>query len=212
MMNRKQIFLSLLLCAPLALSAQDSLKNDPAYLDIDGAFDLSEITPEVNVNLPKFLLLNTLADFDGGDDDPLKGTGLSLKDLVDDIQLIRVVVIDAEDEHRAAIDRGLKKLKAELEEGWTSIISIPGDNVHIYARSNEAGDRMAGLALAVADGGDVVLGNVVGEIPIGKILKVATKLRGDMIPAELLEQLAGLSHHEEEEEEAREALGEEEES
>ena len=51
----------------------------------------------------------------------------------------------------------------------------------------------------VADGGSVVLGNVVGEIPIGKILKIATKLKGDMIPAELLEQLAGLSNSKEEE-------------
>lgn len=195
----KQTILSLLVCAPLALSANDSLKNDPAYLDIDAAFDLTEITPEVNVNLPRFLLLNTLADFDGGPDDPLKGTGLSLKDLVDDIKLIRVVVIGADDKHGDAIDRGLKKLKAELEESWTSIVSVPGENVHIYARSNNAGDRMAGIALVVADGGSVVLGNVVGEIPIGKILKIATKLKGDMIPAELLEQLAGLSNSKEEE-------------
>ena len=47
--------------------AQNNLENDPAYLDIDKAFDFKTIKPEVNINLPKFLLKDALADLDGGE-------------------------------------------------------------------------------------------------------------------------------------------------
>lgn len=193
------LFAALLFSLPLSLLANESLKDDPAYLDIDGAFDFSEMEPEVNVNLPKFLLLNALSDFDGSDDDPFAKANINLKELVGGIKLIRVVVLDVDDEHKTAVKAGLSTLKAKLQKDWTPIVSVPGENVHIYAQSNAAGDSMAGLALAVADGGNVVLANLIGEIPIGKIIKVASKLDGDMIPKELIEQLSGLGNLQEEE-------------
>ena len=191
-----------LLASCLAFSgtalAQANLKDDPAYLDIDSAIDLKEITPEVNVNIPKFLLNAALSEFDGGKGDPVAAMGLNLHELTSEIKLVRVVV-NAKDENKEKIKRGIVNLKEQLEEDWTAIVSVPDDNVFIYARSDESGNKLAGLALLVADGSDVVIGNVVGNVPIGKIAKVAAQLGGDMIPKELLEKLGGLQVEVEEE-------------
>jgi hypothetical protein len=77
---------------PTRVTAQSNLENDPAYLAIDKAFDFNTIKPEVNVNLPKFLLKDALADLDGGKNDPFAGSGINISELVQDIKLIRVVV------------------------------------------------------------------------------------------------------------------------
>lgn len=192
----KTLFISTALAAFLALPtaalAQANLKKHPAYLNIDGALDLKTIKPEVNINVPRFLLNSALAEFDGGKDDPIGRLGINLKELTQDIQLLRVVVLDADDEHQEAVRKGLKKLHAQLEEHWTAIVSLPEDNVHVYARSDESGEELAGLALLVAEDGEAVIGNLVGNVPIGRIAKIAAHLGEDMVPRELLQTLATL--------------------
>ena len=81
-----------LICGMTAIGmAQDPgpLARNPAYINIDQAFDFSKIKPAVNVHLPKFLLNSMVSEFDGGPDDPFAEMGLDINDLVDDIQLIR---------------------------------------------------------------------------------------------------------------------------
>ncbi len=180
------------------LRAQEALKDDPAYLDINAAIDLTEIKPEVNVNIPKFLLKNALAEFDGGKDDPIASLGINLHELTSEVKLVRIVVIDAKPQDEDAIKTGIQRLKDDLEASWIPIVSVPADNVFIYARSNASGEDLAGLALIVADGREVVIGNVVGNVPIGKIAKLAARVGGDMIPAEVLEKLGGLQQESEE--------------
>ena len=86
-------------------------QKDPAYLPIDKALDLKTIHPTVNVNLPRFLLKDVASGFDGGTNDPLAAEGINFPDLVKDVKLIRVVVIEAKDPNRAALDKGMKTLK-----------------------------------------------------------------------------------------------------
>ena len=181
--------------------AQGDLKDDPAYLDIDGALDFSEITPEVNVNIPKFLLNTALSEFTGGDDDPLAELGLNVKELTQDVKLIRVVVIDGKDHNAAAIKEGVEQLKAELAKDWISIVAVPKDNVFIYARSDASGKKLAGAALLVADGNKLVIGNLVGHVPLGKLAKIAAQLgKGDLedIMKQLTQGAGGGGHDEEE--------------
>lgn len=181
-----------------AVLAQGDLKDDPAYLDIDSAIDLTEITPEVNVNIPKFLLNTALSEFTGGDDDPLAKLGVNLKELTQDVKLIRVVVIDGKKENAAAIMAGVENLKKQLSKDWISIVAVPKDNVFIYARSDASGEELAGAALLVADGNNLVIGNLVGNVPLGKLAKIAAQLGQDDLE-DVLEQLTkGMGAKEEE--------------
>lgn len=175
---RKIVVLSMLLSGPIVGVAQGALKADPAYLRIDETINLSIAKPEVSVNLPKFLLTNAASEFKGGPDDPFAKIGIDLNDLIKDIKLIRVMVIEASEESKAHLNKATAKLRSDLEANWMSIVTVPEDNVGIYAMSDQSGEKMAGLALLINDGGDVIVGNVVGNLPIGKILKIAASMGG----------------------------------
>ena len=176
---RTHLIATLITCLALTAVAQKDLKNDPAYLPIDDAIDLNVVTPEVNVNLPRFLLNNIVSEFDGGDDDPFAQAGIPVQDLLKDIKLIRVMVIEGDNKSRPHLDRAYEKLSHRLKNSWTPSVSVPEDNIGIYAVSDASGDQMAGLSLLIHDGDDLIVGNIVGNLPIGKILKLAQSFAGD---------------------------------
>lgn len=182
----------LVLVAALPGFAQTAVEKDPAYLPIDKVLDLKTIRPEVNVNLPRFLLKDALSGFTGADTNSPTAGSIDIVDLIKDVKLIRVIVIEANKTNRAALDKGVKALRTELEKGWTPIVSVPEDNVGIYAMSDPAGESTTGLAVLVYDGGDAVIGNIVGHVSIGKLVKIASQ--SGKLPKDLLKKLQGLGN------------------
>jgi hypothetical protein len=193
-MNKLISSLSLALIAfcPLVSVGAENLESDPAYLPIDTALDLKTIHPTVNVNLPRFLLKDVASGFDGGTNDPLAGTGIDLQDLIKDVKLIRVVVIEANETNRAALDKGMKALKGTLEGKWMSIVTVPEENVGVYAMGDPSGDSMAGLAVLVNNDGDAVVVNVVGHVSIGKLIKIASS--SGKLPKDILKKLQAVGN------------------
>jgi hypothetical protein len=182
------VLLALLVATPLSGFGQASVQQDPAYLPIDKAIDLKTIQPEVDVNLPHFLLKDALAGLAAaGTNSPLEG--LDIADLIKDTKLIRVVVINANQTNRAALEKGVKELRSELEKKWTTIVSVPEDNVGFYAMSDASGDSTAGLAFLVLDGGDAVIGNIVGHVSISKLIQIASQSK--KFPKDFLQKLQG---------------------
>jgi hypothetical protein len=179
--------LALVAACPALSLAQSNLEKDPAYLPIDQAIDLKTIRPEVNVNLPRFLLQDAFSELNGGPDDPLAGTGINFADVVKDIKLIRVVVIEAKETNRAALTKAMAALRTTLESKWTPIATVTEDNVGIYALGDPSGETMAGLAVLIHDGSDAVIANIVGRVSIGKIVKIASRM--DKFPKDLLKKL-----------------------
>lgn len=179
--------LALVTACPMPGFGQSSLEEDPAYLPIDKVLDFKTIRPEVNINLPRFLLQDVASELDGGPNDPLAGTGINFAELIKDIKLIRVVVIEATEETRAALEKGVKSLRATLESKWTPIVVVPEENVGVYALSDPSGQWMAGIAVLISDDGEAVIANVVGRVSIAKILKIASSM--DKFPKDLLKKL-----------------------
>jgi hypothetical protein len=185
--------LVLLTALPLAGFGQTSVEKDPAYLPIDKLIDLKTIRPEVNVNLPRFLLKDALSELNGaGGGSPVEG--MDIADLIKDIKLIRVVVIKANHTNRPVLDKAVKALQSELEKKWTTIVSVPEEKEHVgvYAMSDPAGESTTGLAILVADGSDVVIGNIVGRVSIGKMVKLASQ--SGKLPKDFLKKLQGLGN------------------
>lgn len=185
--------LVLLTAFPLAGFGQTNVEKDPAYLPIDKVIDLKAIRPEVNVNLPRFLLKDALSELNsGGNGSPI--AGLDIADLIKDVKLIRVVVIKADHTNRPALDKAMKGLRSELEKKWTTIVSVPEDKDHVgvYAMPDPAGESTAGLAILVFDGSDAVIGNIVGHISIGKLVKIASQ--SGKLPKDFLKKLQGLGN------------------
>jgi hypothetical protein len=188
-MNRCITLLALLLLVAGATRtpAQSNLENDPAYLAIDKAFDLKVLQPEVNINLPRFLLQEALAELNGGPEDPFAKAGVNLAELVKDVKLIRLLIIEANQTNRPALAKGVAALRTTLETKWTPIVTIPEDSVGVYALGDASGETMAGLALLIQDDGDAVIANIVGRVSLGKIVKLASHL--DKFPKDLLKKL-----------------------
>jgi len=175
---------------PTRLIAQNNLESDPAYLEIDKAFDFKTLKPQVNLNLPKFLLKDALADLDGGKNDPFAASGINISELIQDIKLIRVVVMEGNKTNSEAVAQGVATLRSALEKKWTPIVLVGEDNdkVGIYAISDPSGQSTAGLAVLIHEGrGDTVIANIVGRVSLGKIVKAASQM--NKFPKDLLKKL-----------------------
>jgi hypothetical protein len=175
---------------PARLMAQANIENDPAYLAIDKAFDFGVVKPTVNINLPKFLLKDALAGLDGGKNDPFAGSGINISELIQDIKLIRVVVIEGKKSDSEAVAKGIATLKATLDKSWTpiAVVAEGKEKVGVYAISDPSGESTAGLALLIHEGGgEAVIANVVGHVSLGKLVKAASSM--DKFPKDLLKKL-----------------------
>ena len=182
--------LAFIAACPARVIAQSNLENDPAYLAIDKAFDFKTLKPEVNINLPKFLLKDALADLDGGKNDPFARSGVNISELIQDIKLIRVVVMEAKKTNSEAVAKGMATLRSTLEKKWTAIIDVgeKDEKVGIYAISDPSGESTAGLAVLVHEGsGEAVIANIVGHVSLGKIVKAASHM--NKFPKDLLKKL-----------------------
>jgi len=175
----------------VGLGQTSSVEKDPAYLPIDNVLDLKTIRPDVNLNLPRFLLKDALSEL-SGDASPIQG--IDIAELIKDVKLIRVVVIEVNKTNRPAVDKAVKALQSELEKKWTTIISVPEEKEHVgvYAMSDPAGESTTGLAVLVFDGNDAVIGNIVGHVSIGKLIKIASQ--SGKVPKDLLKKLQRLGN------------------
>jgi hypothetical protein len=178
----------------IAQNNNNNVENDPAYLAIDKAFDFKTIKPEVNINLPKFLLKDALADFDWGKNDPTAATGVNISELIKDIKLIRVVVMEGKKDknknNTEAIANGMATLRSTLEKSWTpiAVVAEEKERVGIYALGDPSGESTAGVAVLVhEEGGDAVVANIVGRVSLGKIMKAASQM--GKLPKDLLKKL-----------------------
>ena len=173
------VILALITVSPLA-RAENSIESDPAYLPIDKVLDLKATPPQVNVNLPRFLLQDALSGLtNNAPHNDL--AGLDLPNLLKDVKLIRVVVMDVSKTNRPAVEKAVKTLRGELDSKWTSIVSVPDkkSSVGVYAMGDPAGETVAGMAVLVADEGSVVIVNIVGHVSIGKLMQIA-KISGKL--------------------------------
>ena len=183
--------LALIAACPIAGFGQGNIEKDPGYLPIDKVLDLKAIPPTVNVNLPSFLLKDVLSNLDTSN--ALAKSGIDLSDILKDVKLIRVVVFEGNKDNKKELGEVMKKLLAEADSKWTSIVRVheEGDNVGVYAMGDPSGGSMAGLAVLVQDGGggDTVIVNVVGHVPIGKLIQIASQ--SNKLPKDFLKQLQG---------------------
>ena len=191
----------LTLCASPAFAQPDShnifgqghpgVESDPAYLPIDKVLDLKANPPQVNVNLPRFLLKDAISGLTNMPNKSLPA-GIDLADLVKDVKLIRVVVLEVPKTNRTPVEKAVAALRKELDSRWTPIVSVPDkdNSVGVYAMGDPSGESMAGVAVLVANGDNVVIVNIVGHVSIGKLINLAAQMH--KLPPEFLKQLQGV--------------------
>jgi hypothetical protein len=177
--------------SPLVCLGETGNEKDPASLPIDKVLDSKAIRPEVNVNLPKFLLQDVINELGSETNGPMAVVGLELREMLKEVKLIRVVVIEANSTNQAAVDSAVKTLREQLDSKWTTIVSVPEGNVGVYSIADATGESMAGLAVLVHDGDSAVIVHVLGRVSIGKLVKLASRM--NKMPKDLLQKLQEIS-------------------
>ncbi len=187
--------LALLLIAacPLATFGQSDIEKDPAYLPIDKVLDFKANPPQVNVNLPHFLLKDALSGLISSNASNNQMT--ELVDMLKDVKLIRVVVFEGNQSNKSQVEKAMKELRADVDSKWTSIVRVQDgkDNVGVYIIGDASGENVGGVAVLVHDGdeGDTVIVNVVGKVSIGRLIKLATQTK--KLPPNILQMLSGMN-------------------
>lgn len=159
----------------------------PGFIDLDAIIAKATAQPTVNVNLPSFLLAELADGLAGDPNHPLIAAGFDVDRLINDVRSIRLAVFENMATADLELQKAVQTLTADLNANWVSMVSVPSENVGIYITSDPATNRMAGLAIVVAQGDTVVLGNIEGRVPIGTILQMAA--RSNALPKELLQSI-----------------------
>ncbi len=189
-MKNRNISIAIGLLAATLLGAVSLNAAKPGYLPITESLARVGIQPTVNLNMPKFLLNEVIEGYEADENNPFEEMGIDLKAVIADIKSIRLVVYeDAEtSEDYPVLMKAVEALNKELQATWIPVVSVPEENVGIFTVSDESGERMAGLAIVVAQDDSVVIGNIEGRFPIGAILRMVAN--SDALPEDLMEKLA----------------------
>jgi len=185
--------LMLIAACPLATFGQSDIEKDPAYLPIDKVLDLKANPPQVNVNLPHFLLKDALSGLVSSN--ASNNQMSELVDMLKDVKLIRVVVFEGNQSNKGQVEKAMKELRADVDSKWTSIVRVQDgkDNVGVYVIGDASGENVGGVAVLVHDGdeGDTVIVNVVGKVSIGRLIKLATQTK--KLPPGILDMMKGMN-------------------
>lgn len=100
-------------------------------------------------------------------------------DLLHNIQAVRVNVVGLGDDNRADVTKRVGTIRSELEsKGWERIVNAQqkSEDVSVFLKTSNA-DTVEGLVVTVVEGDkEAVLVNIVGNIKLDQISKIADRL------------------------------------
>lgn len=170
----------ILVCAVVLLAfastawAQDDLKRDPGYVDLDEIEKWFDKEPSIIVNI-KGALLNLVAEASRYEDP-------ELADLLGKLKSVQVRGYDLRWADFEEVQRRTAAYTKRLEsQGWDTVVRVRDDeeDVNIHVRIHEG--SIAGMIVMVIspDEDDTVFVNIVGEIDPEQIGRLGRKFNID---------------------------------
>ena len=167
----------------------DASKEHPGVVRMDWAESFSGREPNIRIQLSRTLLrvISSAAE-----------TNEEIRGLIDSLVWVQVVVYEEADseEDESGLSPGadvlsaVKEKVAELkEQGWESGVGVSeeDESVNVLIRSGE-NDTIAGVAVFVAEEGELVFVNAAGDVPAEVIgSHLGALLRGNLDMEELLD-------------------------
>ena len=144
---------------PLALAADNDIEDHPGYVDFSGLRVIAGTEPKVEISL-KAPLLNMITNLIRAEDD-------MAADFISKLMRVTVNVFESDSINVAEVADSMEDISADLDEqGWERVVRVREEESHvdIYMRLSESGEFIHGIAIMVAEPGDTVMVNIVGEI------------------------------------------------
>lgn len=148
----------LLLSAP-AWAADSATANHPGYVDFSSLTSQAGAEPSVEINLraPLLAMVTSL----------IRTEDETAADFVSKLNWVSVNVFESNAIDVADIAESMAGIAADLDaQGWERVVRVRENNEHvdIYMRLSDDGDLIHGITIMVAEPGDTVMVNIVGEI------------------------------------------------
>lgn len=158
-MNRWLLAVTLIISIPAAMAADNDIEDHPGLVDFSVLTAIANSEPTVEISL-KAPLLNMVTNLIRSQDD-------EAADFISKLLRVTVKVYESNTLDTDDVANSMEDIAGNLdEEGWERVVRIreDGDHVDIYFRLSEDADIIHGVAIMVAEPGDTVLVNIVGDI------------------------------------------------
>lgn len=157
--NRFILPLALVSIFPLAMAADNNIENHPGYVDFSVIRAIANIEPNVEISL-KEPLLNMITNL-------IRSEDAEAADFISKLLRVTVNVFES-----AAIDvdeiaGSMADIAEDLDsQGWERVVRVreAREHVDIYFRLSDDSVIIHGIAIMVAEPGETVMVNIVGDI------------------------------------------------
>lgn len=176
MKTLKQWLLPLILITvvPAGLAAEDDIRDHPGYVDFTSLTAIANTEPTVEVSL-KAPLLNLITNL-------IRNTDDDAAEFISKLRRVTVNVFKTDTIDVDEIAESMTVIAAELDaDGWERVIRVRDgeDHVDVYFRLSEDAEIIYGITIMVAEPGDTVLVNIVGEISVDDISALGRRFNID---------------------------------
>ncbi len=149
---------ALMLVTP-AWAADNSLRDHPGYVDFSSLTSQasSEPTVEISLRAPILAMMTNL----------IRNEDEMAADFVSKLLRVSVNVFESDAVDVSEIADSMSEIAESLDDqGWERVVRVRenGEHVDIYMRLSNDGELIHGITIMVAEPGDTVMVNIVGEI------------------------------------------------
>jgi hypothetical protein len=144
---------------PVALAADSALESHPGYVDFSTLTAIAATEPTVEISL-KAPLLNMITNLIRNEDE-------EAAEFISKLMRVTVNVFESDDIDVDQVAVSMSTMAEDLDSaGWDRVVRVREDESHvdIYFRLAPDADVIYGIAIMVAEPGETVLVNIVGDI------------------------------------------------
>ena len=144
---------------PVVLAADSDLESHLGYVDFSTLTAIAAIEPTVEISL-KAPLLNMITNLIRSEDE-------EAAEFISKLTRVTVNVFESDDIDVDQVAASMSTMAEDLDSaGWDRVVRIREDESHvdIYFRLAPDADVIYGIAIMVAEPGETVLVNIVGDI------------------------------------------------
>jgi hypothetical protein len=167
--------LALLVLSQLTFAADDTnIQDHPGFVDFTNLSGLSGAEPNVEVSL-KTPLLNLITNLISAEDE-------EAAQFISKLMRVTVSVYESDNIDIDEVIDSMASIADELDaEGWDRMVRIREDSEHVdvYFRLSESAEFIYGITIMVAEPGETVLVNIVGDISANDITALGRRFNID---------------------------------
>ena len=159
---------------PVVMAADSDVQNHPGFVDFSALTEIAAIEPSVEISL-KGPLLNMITNLIRSEDE-------EAADFISKLLRVTVNVFESDNIDVDEVASTMSVMAEDLDsEGWERVVRVreDGNHVDIYFRLAEDADVIYGIAIMVAEPGETVLVNIVGNISTDDISALGRRFELD---------------------------------